>query len=162
MGDVTITGNTPPANPTTNATQSQPQADTQAALFGDALKQCPDGLHRPKPNDEPCTYLKPPSLTGTSEPPKPPKPDGDDHILIRGPKDGLGIDWKQKMPHERDQNPTDGLKLPSLPGGGTYNGGLINGGHFIMFPLGKQAPDPTPDQQQNQTPVQPPQMRNSP
>ena len=160
MGNVTGPGNTPPTNPTTNATQSQaPKTDTQAVLFGDVLKQCPEGLHRPKPNDEPCTYLKPPSLTlsGSSQPqPQPPKPDGDDHILIRGPKDGLGIDWNQKMPAERSQNPTDGLKLPSLPGGGTYNGGLINSGHFIMFPLGKQAPDLTPEQQQNQTPYQPP------
>jgi hypothetical protein len=160
MGDVTIAGNTPPTNPTTNATQSQPQADTQAALFGDVLKQCPEGLHRPKPNDEPCTYLRPPSLTlsGSSQP-QPPKPDPNP---MRGPSDGLGIDWNQKIPHERDQNPTDGLKLPSLPGGGTYNGGLINGGHFIMFPLGRQAPDPTPEQQQNQTPVQPPSLRNTP
>jgi hypothetical protein len=160
MGNVTGPGTTPPTNQTTNATQSQAQsqaeANAQAALFGEALKQCPEGLHRPKPNDEPCTYLKPPSLTGTSEPRKAPKPDGDDRILIRGPKDGLGIDWNKKMPAERDQDPTHGLKLPSLPGGGTYNGGLINDGHYIMFPIGKQAPDPTPDQQQNQTPYQPP------
>jgi hypothetical protein len=159
MGDgVTSTGNTLPTNQTTNATQSQAQsqADAQAALFGEALQQCPEGLHRPHPNDPPCTYLRPPTLTGPDQSPKPPKPDGDDHNIMRGPKDGLGIDWKQKMPSERDQDPTHGLKLPSLPGGGTYNGGLINDGHYIMFPIGKQAPDPTPDQQQNQTPYQPP------
>jgi hypothetical protein len=166
MGDpVTSAGNATPTNQTTNAGQSdaQSQAKTQA-LFDEALKQesCPEGLHRPRPNDPPCNYLRPPSLTGTSEPPKPPKPDGDDHNIMRGPKDGLGMNWKQKMPHERDQDPTHGLKLPSLPGDPTYNGGLINDGNFIMFPLGKQAPDPTPEQQQNQTPVQPPQMRNTP
>jgi hypothetical protein len=167
MGNVTGPGNTPPTNPTTNAGQSQaPKTDTQAVLFGDVLKQCPEGLHRPKPNDEPCTYLKPPSLTlsGSSQPqPSGPdkNPNGDDDNHVRGPKDGLGIDWNKKMPHERDQDPSHGLKLPSLPGGGTYNGGLINDGHYIMFPIGKQAPDPTPEQQQNQTPVQPPQMHNS-
>jgi hypothetical protein len=162
----TDAGNPPP---TTNTTQSQaPKTDTQAVQFGEALKQCPEGLHRPKPNDEPCTYLKPPSLTlsGSSQPqpqPQPPNPGGDrdanpggDEILIRGPKDGLGIDWNKKMPAERSQNPADGVNVPSLPGGGKYNPGLINGGHFINFPLGKQAPDQTPDQQQNQTPVQPP------
>ena len=160
MGNpVTSAGNAPPPNQTTNDGQKS-QTDAQSALFGEALKQCPEGLHRPKPNDEPCTYLRPPSLTlsGSSQP-QPPKPDPNP---MRGPSDGLGIDWNQKIPHERDQNPTDGLKLPSLPGGGTYNGGLINGGHFIMFPLGRQAPDPTPEQQQNQTPVQPPSMRNTP
>jgi hypothetical protein len=162
---VTSAGRAPPANQTTNASQSQAQSqaktDAQAALFGEALEQCPEGLHRPRPNDAPCTYLRPPSLSSQSQSQsQSSKPDlqlhRDVHNPMRGPTDDLNIDYKKKMPHDRDPNPTHGLNPPSVPGDPSYNDGPNHDGHFIMFPLGPQAPKPSPEQEQNQTPYQPP------
>jgi hypothetical protein len=166
MGDgVTGVGNTPTNQTSQSQAQSQAKTDAQAALFGEVLKQCPEGLHRPHPNDEPCTYLRPPSLSPSQS--QPSKPDLQPHgdvppNLIRGPTDDLNIDFKKHMPHERDPNPTHGLNPPSVPGDPSYNDGPNHDGHFIMFPLGPQAPKPSPEQEQNQTPYQPPSMRNSP
>jgi hypothetical protein len=156
---VTSAGSSPPpANQTTNADQSQAQSqaktDAQAALFGEALEQCPEGLHRPHRNDPPCTYLRPPSLSGSSGSSQSSKPDlklhGDVHNPMRGPTDDLNIDYKKKMPHERDQNPLAGAKAPD--GSPSHDSGLSGDGHIIMVPLGPQAQKPSPDQ----TPYQPP------
>jgi hypothetical protein len=154
---VTSAGSGPPANQTTNASQSQAQSqakvDAQAALFGEALEQCPEGLHRPRPNDERCTYLRPPSLSSQSQS-QSSKPDlqlhRDVHNPMRGPTDDLNIDYKKKMPHDRDQNPLSGAKPPD--GAPSHDGGLSNDAHIIMVPLGPQAQKPSPDQ----TPYQPP------
>ena len=125
MGDVTITGNTPPTNPTTNATQSQPQADTQAALFGDVLKQCPEGLHRPKPNDEPCTYLRPPSLSQSSQSDQ--VQGNPDRFKSPITRSNGGDDYKKPTPklEEKGVKVPDGPKVPASmsPSPGTHLGG---------------------------------------
>jgi hypothetical protein len=144
----------PPANQTTNADQAQSQAktDAQAALFGEALEQCPEGLHRPHRNDAPCTYLRPPSLSSQSQS-QSSKPDlqlhRDVHNPMRGPTDDLNIDYKKKMPHDRDPNPLAGAKAPD--GAPSHDSGLSKDSHIIMVPLGPQQKE-TPDQ----TPYQPP------
>jgi hypothetical protein len=82
---------------------------------------------------------------------------------IKGPTNdpnGPGYDnYKNRTPPERDPNPTHGLKPPSIPGNPSYNTGQNGDANIITLPVGKQAPKPTPDQEQNQTPYQPP---NSP
>jgi hypothetical protein len=73
---------------------------------------------------------------------------------MRGPTDDLNIDYKKHMPHERDQNPLAGAKAPD--GAPSYDSGLSKNATIIMVPVGKQAPKPAPEQEQNQTPYQPP------
>jgi hypothetical protein len=174
MGDpVTSAGSGPPANQTTNASQSG-AASPADPKFDEALKQeslplCPEGLRRPHKDDAPCTYLRPPSLSSSSQSSQSQssKPDLQLHKDIPNPHkndpNGPGYDnYKNRTPPERDPNPTHGLNPPSVPGDPSYNDGPNHDGHFIMFPLGPQAPKPSPEQEQNQTPYQPPSMRNSP
>jgi hypothetical protein len=132
MGDgVTGAGNTTPTNQTTNASQSdQAKTDAQAALFGEALKQCPEGLHRPRPNDEPCTYLRPPSLSSQSQ------SQSSQSDQVQGNPDRFkspitrsngGDDYKKPTPklEEKGVKVPDGPKVPTSmsPSPGTHLGG---------------------------------------
>jgi hypothetical protein len=131
---VTSAGSAPPANQTTNASQSQAQSqaktDAQAALFGEALEQCPEGLHRPRPNDAPCTYLRPPSLSSQSQ------SQSSQSDQVQGNPDRFkspitrsngGDDYKKPTPklEEKGVKVPDGPKVPTSmsPSPGTHLGG---------------------------------------
>jgi hypothetical protein len=146
MGDpVTSAGNATPTNQTTNASQSdaQSQADAQSLFEGVLKSICP-----------PCTYQ--PSQS------QPSKPDLQLHKDVtnpmRGPTNdpnGPGYDnYKNRTPPERDPNPLHGAK--PRPGDPSVNTGPNHDSKVITVPVGKQAPKPTPEQEQNQTPYQPP------
>ena len=142
MGDpVPGVGNATPTNQTTNASESDAQSQAKAqSLFDGVLKSvCP-----------PCTFWHPQ-----------PQPDLQLHKdVTRGPTESGGYpgprdDYNKPIPQKPDQ----GLQPPHIPGDASYSGGLISGDHGVhgvMIPIGKQAPKPTPEQQQNQTPYQPP------
>jgi hypothetical protein len=130
MGNpVTSAGNAPPPNQTTNDGQKS-QTDAQSALFGEALKQCPEGLHRPHPNDEPCTYLRPPSLSSQSQ------SQSSQSDQVQGNPDRFkspitrsngGDDYKKPTPklEEKGVKVPDGPKVPTSmsPSPGTHLGG---------------------------------------
>jgi hypothetical protein len=129
MGDgVTGAGNAPPTHQTTN--QSEAKSQAQAALFDEALKQCPEGLHRPHPNDEPCTYLRPPSLSSQSQ------SQSSQSDQVQGNPDRFkspitrsngGDDYKKPTPklEEKGVKVPDGPKVPTSmsPSPGTHLGG---------------------------------------
>jgi hypothetical protein len=128
--EVTSAGNAPPPNQTTNAGQSgaQSQADAQSALFGEALKQCPEGLHRPHPNDEPCTYLRPPSLSSQSQSSQSDQVQGNpDRFKSPITRSNGGDDYKNPTPklEEKGVKVPDGPKVPTSmsPSPGTHLGG---------------------------------------
>jgi len=140
MGDpVPGVGNATPTNQTTNASESDAQSQAKAqSLFDGVLKSvCP-----------PCTFWHPQ-----------PQPDLQLHKdVTKGPTVDINNrrdDYNTPTPQKRDQNPTH---LPHIPGNPSHDGGLSNAPntHIIMIPIGPQAPKPSPDQQQNQTPYQPP------
>ena len=153
MGDVTGVGNTPTNQ--TSQSQAQPKTDAQAALFGEVLKQCPEGLHRPRPNDEPCTYLHPPSQPSESSQPSQPSQPFQlgklwDFHNLKGPTyDPNSHDYKynKSMPHGADPNPLAGAG-DKLPDNVHYDSGVSGDANTIMIDVGspplKESPDQTP------------------
>ena len=149
MGDpVTSAGSGPPANQTTNASQSG-AASPADPKFDEALKQeslCPEGLSRRPPDG--CTYLRNPS--------QPSKPADLWHvpqdILNRSlkPTNDPNIDYKKSIPAERDPNPLAGAKPPDRAP--SHDSGLSKNAHIIMVPMVGTPREPSPDQ----TPYQPP------
>jgi hypothetical protein len=124
MGDaVTSAGSAPPPNQTTNQSGAQSRADAQSALFDEALKQCPEGLHLPHRNDEPCTYLRPPSQSSQSVDPQ------QVHDRPKSPiiRSNGGDDYQKPTPklEEKGVKVPDGPKVPTSmsPSPGTHLGG---------------------------------------
>ena len=130
MGNtVTSAGSGPPANQTTNASQSG-AASPADPKFDEALKQeslCPEGLSR-RPQDG-CTYLRNPS--------QPPQPSQSvDPHQVQGDPDRFkspitrsngGDDYKKPTPklEEKGVKLPDGPKAPSsmVPGDKSHLGG---------------------------------------